>query len=46
MSTISWWRGPLVLFAVVSSLAGAILAGQQTPAAPCLRPASALQAVV
>ena len=34
MSTMSWWRGPLVLFAVVSGLAGVMLAGQQTPAAP------------
>jgi len=41
MSTISWWRGPLVLFAVVSSLAGAILAGQQTPAAPVFTAAQA-----
>ncbi|MEQ1908518.1 MAG: PQQ-binding-like beta-propeller repeat protein [Vicinamibacterales bacterium] len=42
MSTLSWLRGPLVPSVAVSALAGAILAGQQTPTAPVF---SATQAV-
>ena len=41
MITISWWRSPLVMFAAVSALTGAILFGQQTPATPVFTAAQA-----
>lgn len=41
MSTISRWRSPLVMFAAVSTWAGAMLVGQQTPAASVFTTAQA-----